>query len=279
MFEVSFFLAFTAGVIAFLSPCVLPIIPGYLSYISGMGVQEVKEQKEGFNWHILFASVLFVLGFSLVFTLLGAGASAIGQVLRDYQTLIAKLGGALVVFFGLHFAGVFLRDKFLKEALGFGSLITGLYFLGFMSQKLFFDLIGILLVCMFLYLFGIHELLYRQTRKDTKSRLPLIGAFLVGVFFAFGWSPCIGPVLGSILLYASQQETVTKGAMLLFVFSMGLGLPFILAGALLSAFLSFVKKFSRFFGIIELVGGILLVVLGVLLTTGKLSEISALLGV
>ncbi|MGC8851994.1 MAG: cytochrome c biogenesis CcdA family protein [Hydrogenobacter sp.] len=279
MFEVSFLLAFTAGVLAFLSPCVLPIIPGYLSYISGMGAQEVKEQGRGVSWRILFASVLFVLGFSLVFTALGAGASAIGRVLRDYQTLIAKLGGAVVVFFGLHFSGVFLRQNFLKEALGVASLVVGLYFLGFMSQKVFFDIAGILLVCTFLYLFGVHELLYRQTRKESKSGLPMLGAFLVGVFFAFGWSPCIGPVLGSILLYASQQETVAKGAMLLFVFSMGLGLPFILAGALLSAFLGFVKKFSKFFGVVELVGGVLLVILGVLLTTGKLSEISALLGV
>ncbi|GBC88203.1 Thiol:disulfide interchange protein DsbD [bacterium HR13] len=279
MFEVSFLLAFTAGLLAFLSPCVLPIIPGYISYISGIGAQEIREEKRSFSWRLLLASVLFVLGFSLVFTLLGAGASAVGQVLRDYQTVIAKFGGALVVFFGLHFSGVFLRRNFLKEAIGVSSLIASLYFLGILPQKLFFDLAGITLVCLFLYLFGFHEMLYRQTRKEAKSDLPLLGAFLVGVFFAFGWSPCIGPVLGSILLYASQQETVTKGAMLLFVFSMGLGLPFIVAGALLSAFLGFVKRFSRFFGVVELVGGLLLIILGILLTTGKLSEISALLGV
>lgn len=279
MFEVSFLLAFTAGILAFLSPCVLPIIPGYISYISGMGAQEIKEEKKNFSWRILFASVLFVLGFSLVFTMLGAGASAVGQVLRDYQSLIAKVGGAVVVFFGLHFAGVFLRRNFLKEAVGIGSLLTALYFLGVLPQKLFFDLAGILLVCLSLYLFGIHEMLYKQARKEAKSDLPLLGAFLLGVFFAFGWSPCIGPVLGSILLYASQQETVTRGALLLFVFSMGLGLPFVIAGALLSAFLSFVKRFSKFFGLVEFVGGLLLIILGILLTTGKLSEISALLGV
>lgn len=278
MFDVSFLLAFTGGLLAFLSPCVLPIIPGYLSYISGIGAQEMKEGEKGFSLRLVTASVLFVLGFSLVFTMLGATASAIGQVLRDYQAIIAKVGGAIVVFFGLHFAGVFLRKNFTKEVLSFGSLLTSLYLLGVIKQKLFYDLAGMLLMVISLYLLGFHEMLYRQTRKEVKSNLTLFGAFIVGVFFAFGWSPCIGPVLGSILLYASQQETLMRGAMLLFTFSMGLGLPFILAGALLSAFLRFIKGFGKFFGIVEFIGGVLLVILGILLITGNLSEISALLG-
>ncbi len=278
MLDVSFLLAFTGGLLAFLSPCVLPIIPGYLSYISGIGAQEMKEEGKGFSLRLVTASVLFVLGFSLVFTMLGATASAIGQVLRDYQATIAKVGGAIVVFFGLHFAGVFLRKNFTREVLSFGSLLTSLYLLGVIKQKLFYDLAGMLLMVISLYLLGFHEMLYRQTRKEAKSNLTILGAFIVGVFFAFGWSPCIGPILGSILLYASQQETLLRGAMLLFAFSMGLGLPFILAGALLSAFLRFIKGFGKFFGIVEFIGGVLLVILGILLITGNLSEISALLG-
>ncbi len=278
MLDVSFLLAFTGGLLAFLSPCVLPIIPGYLSYISGIGAQEMKEEGKGFSLRLVTASVLFVLGFSLVFTMLGATASAIGQVLRDYQATIAKVGGAIVVFFGLHFAGVFLRKNFTREVLSFGSLLTSLYLLGVIKQKLFYDLAGMLLMVISLYLLGFHEMLYRQTRKEAKSNLTILGAFIVGVLFAFGWSPCIGPILGSILLYASQQETLLRGAMLLFAFSMGLGLPFILAGALLSAFLRFIKGFGKFFGIVEFIGGVLLVILGILLITGNLSEISALLG-
>lgn len=277
MGEVSLFIAFTAGVLSFLSPCVLPIIPGYISYISGVGIQEVKE-RAGFSKKAFLASFLFVLGFSLVFTLMGAGATAVGGLLREYQDAIAKVGGGLVVFFGLHFAGVFLRPNFLKELFGVACLLTALYLFGIVSQKTLFELLGIILVVAFLYLFGFHELLYRQLRKEVKGSVSGLGAFLVGMLFAFGWSPCIGPVLGSILLYASQQETALEGAKLLFAYSLGLGIPFLAAGGLVSGFLRFVKSFGRFFSLIELIGGLLLVLLGVLLTTGKLAEISLILG-
>ncbi|MFN3870668.1 MAG: cytochrome c biogenesis CcdA family protein [Aquificaceae bacterium] len=277
MSELSLFIAFTAGILSFLSPCVLPIIPGYISYISGIGVQEVKE-KGGFSKNAFFASLFFVVGFSVVFTLMGATATTIGGFLREYQDVIAKIGGGFVVFFGLHFAGVMLRQSFLRELLGIGAFIIALFLFGVISQKLLFDLLGIILVVAFLYAFGLHEVLYRQMRKEIKGSVSGIGAFLVGMLFAFGWSPCIGPVLGSILLYASQQETALQGASLLFAYSLGLGIPFLIAGGLLSAFLGFVKSFGRFFGVVEFLGGLLLVLLGVLLTTGRLAEISLLLG-
>ncbi len=248
MSEVSLLIAFTAGLLSFLSPCVLPIIPGYISYISGIGAQEVKE-KGGFSKKAFVASLLFVVGFSIVFTLMGATATGIGGLLREYQDHIAKVGGGIVVFF-----------------------------LGIISQKTLFDLLGIVLVVAFLYLFGLHEVLYRQMRKEMKGSVSGLGALAVGMLFAFGWSPCIGPVLGSILLYASQQETVLQGASLLFAYSMGMGIPFLIAGGLLSAFLGFVRSFGRFFGVVEVVGGLLLILLGVLLTMGKLAEISLLLG-
>lgn len=277
MAEVSLILAFTAGLLSFLSPCVLPIIPGYISYISGIGAHDIKE-RGGFSQKAFLASLLFVLGFSFVFTLLGATATGIGGFLREYQDLVAKVGGGLVVFFGLHFAGVVLRPNFLKELLGVTSLIAALSIFGLFSQRLFLDLLGILLIIAFLYLFGFHEVLYRQMRKEMSGKVSGVGALLVGMLFAVGWSPCIGPVLGSILLYASQQETAFQGAKLLFAYSLGLGIPFILAGGLLSAFLGFVRSFSKFFGVVEVVGGILLVLLGILLTTGKLAELSLLLG-
>lgn len=277
MSEVSLFIAFTAGLLSFLSPCVLPIIPGYISYISGIGAQEMRE-KGGFSQKAFIASVLFVVGFSVVFTLMGATATGIGGLLREYQDYIARVGGGLVVFFGLHFAGVMLRPTFLKELAGVASLILALFFLGVIPQKTLFDLLGIVLIVGFLYFFGLHEALYRQLRREIKGSVSGFGALLVGMLFAFGWSPCIGPVLGSILLYASQQETALQGASLLFAYSMGMGIPFLVAGGLLSAFLGFVKSFGRFFGIVEVVGGVLLVLLGVLLTTGKLAEISLILG-
>ncbi|MEJ5339350.1 MAG: cytochrome c biogenesis CcdA family protein [Aquificaceae bacterium] len=277
MNEVSLFIAFTAGLLSFLSPCVLPIIPGYISYISGIGAQEIRE-RGGFSQKAFIASVLFVVGFSVVFTLMGATATGIGGLLREYQDYIARIGGGLVVFFGLHFAGVLLRPNFLKELAGVSALILALFFLGIMPQKILFDLLGIILIVAFLYFFGLHETLYRQLRREMKGSVSGFGALLVGMLFAFGWSPCIGPVLGSILLYASQQETALQGASLLFAYSMGMGIPFLVAGGLLSAFLGFVKSFGKFFGIVEVVGGVLLVLLGLLLTTGKLAEISLLLG-
>ncbi|MFN3598824.1 MAG: cytochrome c biogenesis CcdA family protein [Aquificaceae bacterium] len=277
MSELSLFIAFTAGILSFLSPCVLPIIPGYISYISGIGVQEIKE-KGGFSKNAFIASLFFVVGFSVVFTLMGATATTIGGFLREYQDVIAKVGGGFVVFFGLHFAGVMLRQNFFRELLGVGAFILALFFFGVIPQRLLFDLFGIILVVAFLYSFGLHEVLYRQMRKEIKGGVSGIGALLVGMLFAFGWSPCIGPVLGSILLYASQQETAFQGASLLFAYSMGLGIPFLVAGGLLSAFLGFVKSFGRFFGLVELMGGLLLILLGILLTTGKLAEISLILG-
>jgi len=277
MGEVSLLIAFSAGILSFLSPCVLPIIPGYISYISGVGAQETKENA-GFSWRVFTASLLFVIGFSIVFTLMGATATGIGGLLREYQDYIAKVGGSLVVFFGLHFAGLMLRQNFLKELLGVASLFVALFLFGILSQKLLFDLLGIILMVAFFYLFGLHDALYRQMRKEVRGNLTGIGALLVGMFFAFGWSPCIGPVLGSILLYASQQETALQGATLLFAYSLGLGIPFLIAGGLLSAFLGFVRRFSKFFGVVEIVGGLLLILLGFLITTGKLAEISAILG-
>ncbi|MCX8060763.1 MAG: cytochrome c biogenesis protein CcdA [Aquificaceae bacterium] len=277
MGEVSLFIAFTAGLLSFLSPCVLPIIPGYISYISGVGTQEVRERKS-FSRKAFLASFLFVLGFSLVFTLMGATATGLGVLFREYQEQIAKVGGALVVFFGLHFAGVMLRPNFLREMAGAVSLLLALFLLGLLSKEWLFDLLGILLVVACFYLFGLHELLYGQMRKEVRGSVSGFGAFLVGMLFAFGWSPCIGPVLGSILLYASQQETALEGAGLLFAYSLGMGIPFLVAGGLLSAFLGFVRSFGRFFGLVEVAGGVLLVLLGVLITTGKLAELSLLLG-
>ncbi len=276
MFEVTFLGAFLAGILAFLSPCVLPIIPAYLSYISGVGIEEVQRERKLINPKIFFATLFFVIGFSLVFTMLGAGASFIGQFLRTYQTEIAKVGGGLVIFFGLHFAGAFLRPNFLKELIGVQAFLTALYLFEVIYKEAFYSLTGALAVVLALYLFGAHEYLYRQLKTEAKAKASYIGAFIIGVVFAFGWTPCIGPILGSILFLASQQDTVREGAVMLMLFSFGLGIPFLIAGLLFSLFLNFVKKFGRFFGVIEIVGGLLLISLGILLVLDKLSWFASL---
>ncbi len=276
MFEVTFLGAFLAGVLAFLSPCVLPIIPAYLSYISGVGIEEVQREQRLLNFKIFFATLFFVLGFAIVFTLLGAGASFIGQFLRTYQTEIAKVGGGLVIFFGLHFAGAFLRPNFLKELIAVQAFLTSLHLLGVIGKEVFFNLTGALAIVLALYLFGVHEYLYRQLKREAKTKASYLGAFIIGVIFAFGWTPCIGPILGSILFLASQQDTVGKGATMLLLFSFGLGVPFLIAGLMFSLFLSFVRKFGRFFGVVEFVGGLLLVSLGLMLVLDKLSWFASL---
>ncbi len=276
MFEVTFLGALVAGLLAFLSPCVLPIIPAYLSYISGVGVEEVQRENRVFNLRIFLSALFFVIGFSVVFTSLGAGASFIGQFLREYQTQIAKVGGGLVIFFGLHFAGAFLRPNFLKELVGVESILVALYLFGIVSKESFTALTGALAIVLALYLLGLHQQLYRQLKKEAKAEASYLGAFLIGVIFAFGWTPCIGPVLGSILFLASQQETVREGAVMLFLFSLGMGIPFLIAGLLFSLFLNFVRRFGRFFGVIEFIGGVLLVSLGILLVLDKLSWFASL---
>jgi cytochrome c-type biogenesis protein len=186
MLEVTFLGAFIAGVLAFLSPCVLPIIPAYLSYISGVGIKEVQEERKLFNTKIFFATLFFVVGFSIVFTLLGAGASFIGQFLRAYQTEIARIGGGIVIFFGLHFAGAFLRPNFLKELIGVQAFLTALYLFNVIGKETFFNLTGALAIVLTLYLFGAHEYLYRQLKKEAKAKASYLGAFLIGIVFAFG---------------------------------------------------------------------------------------------
>ncbi len=271
MFEVTFLGAFIAGILAFLSPCVLPLIPAYLSYISGVGVEEIQRENRIFTPKVFLSALFFVVGFSIVFTMLGASASLVGQFLRSYQVEIAKIGGAFVIFFGLHFAGILLRQNFLRELIGVQAILTALFLFNVLDRESFFSLTGALAVVLALYLFGLHEYLYRQFRKEASAKISYVGALVVGVIFAFGWTPCIGPILGSILFLASQQETVREGALLLLTFSAGLGIPFLAAGLVMTLFLGFVRRFGRFFGVVEVVGGVLLVTLGVLMVTDKLS--------
>ncbi len=271
--EVTLVGAFTAGLLSFLAPCVLPIVPGYLSYITGVSAQE---EKPGLG-RTLLPVLFFVLGFSTVFVALGAGASFVGQFLADNRELIAKIGGGIIVFFGLHFSNLLIRQDFLRLFSGIGLIAVALYSFGVFEPDTFKDIAGVWVTVTALYLLNVHMLLYRQMRKQGSSKVGVLSSFVVGLTFGAGWSPCIGPVLGSILLIASQQDSVLEGVKLLSLYSLGLGIPFITAGLLWSYFMKFVRSFSKFFTAVEYVGGFLLIIMGVLVASGQLTIISSTL--
>jgi cytochrome c-type biogenesis protein len=214
--------AFSAGLFSFLSPCVLPLFPSYLSFITGMSVDRLShEVTAGARARVLLHSVAFILGFSAVFVSLGASFSAAGQFLLDYREWIRLGGGLLIIVFGLYIAGV-LR----------------------------------------IALFG------RTQQLSIRSKpAGLLGSFLVGLTFAIGWTPCVGPILGSILTLASNDRTVGQGVTLLLCYSAGLGLPFLLSSIALGGFLRFFKRYRPFIPTVERAAGVLLVIVGVLVAT------------
>ena len=239
--NVTLLAAFGAGLLSFISPCVLPLIPGYLSYISGLSLDEMRgvpvagggsavavARPSGVRRQVVLSSLAFIVGFSLVFVSLGAAASAIGQFLAERQALFNRIAGAVIVIFGLHTMGV-LRI----------------------------------------------EWLYQEKRVHT-SRKPagFIGAGLVGVAFAFGWTPCIGPILAGILALAGSQETVAKGVRLLAVYSLGLGVPFLATALMIDRFFSAMGRIRRYYHTMEIVSGALLVVIGLLIFTNKFTVIA-----
>jgi cytochrome c-type biogenesis protein len=228
----SFYLAFAAGVLSFLSPCVLPLVPSYVAFITGLSFEALTHEhpKRRLRRIILGHSLLFILGFSVLFTLLGASATFLGQFLVEHRDTIRVLGGIMVIAFGLFISGVF--------SLGF---------------------------------------LQREKKFHFRDKpLGFLGSFLVGVTFAAGWTPCVGPILSSILLYASTAEDVHSGIYLLLFFSLGLGVPFIICSLALNTFLSAFQRTRRYIGVFTKVGGALLILVGILLLTNSLAFLSEL---
>ena len=230
----TFLAAFAAGVLSFISPCVLPLIPGYLSYISGLTLDEMQGTGDGAmslgaaRRRVLVASIFFILGFSFVFICFGAAASVVGQYMLERQRLLAKIAAVIVIVFGLHTMGV-LR-------------IGWLY-----SEKRV------------------------QVEKKPTS---LFGAFFVGLAFAFGWTPCIGPILAGILAIAGTQETVGQGVRLLAVYSAGLGLPFLVTAFAINQFFTVFKRIRKHYHLIEIISGLLLVLIGLLIFTNRFTLIA-----
>ena len=216
---IELFIALGAGLISFLSPCVLPLIPGYISFISGQSLNELIESKK-VN---LIPLVLFSLGFSFVFISFGAAASALGKILLQNSNYLRIVAGTIIVIFSLQ--------------------LLGIINIGFLN----------------------YEKKY-YTKKSTK---PLF-VFVVGMAFGFGWTPCIGPILGSILALASTEENISRGILLLSFYSLGLAIPFILSGFLIQKFLLFSKNFKKNINIVLKFGGIILLITGVLILTNQL---------
>lgn len=225
--------AFAFGLLSFISPCVLPIVPGYISFISGVSFDEMQNTnaRRTLRRKIVANCSAFIVGFSIVFIGLGASATAVGQFLHDQLALISKIAGAIIILFGFHMIGIF-KIPFLN---------------------------------------------YEKRFNTNAKPIGLFGASLVGMAFAFGWTPCIGPILAVILAIASQQDTVWKGITLLGFYSLGLGVPFLLTGLSMTLFYNVFNKLKKHLHKIEIAGGVLLVAVGLLIMTNYLTILSGYL--
>lgn len=220
--EISILAALAGGLISFLSPCVLPLVPPYMTYLAGASLDQIESADDPkLRKRAITTAVVFVLGFTTVFTLLGATASALGQLVRQYMDVFGIIAGVVIIIMGLHFLGLFR--------------IT---------------------------------MLYREARFQAGSNVNLWGAYVMGLAFAFGWTPCIGPILAAILAVAGTEASVARGAFLLMVYSAGLGIPFILAAFAMKPFVNFLKRMKSRFGMVEKAMGGLLVLTGIAFLTG-----------
>ncbi|WP_299690518.1 cytochrome c biogenesis CcdA family protein [uncultured Tateyamaria sp.] len=232
MFDVTFFGALVAGLLSFLSPCILPIVPFYLSYLAGVGMNQISAEAEisrEVRMRAFLAACCFALGVITVFMGLGATATAFGQMVREYFDILRWVAAAIIIAMGLHFLGL-IRIGFL----------------------------------------------YRQFRADAgnTSNVGFVGAFVIGLAFAFGWTPCVGPVLAAILFTAAGQETAGQGASLLFVYGLGMTLPFVAAALFIGPFMRFMSRFRRHLGLVEKIMGALLILFGVLIATNSINYIA-----
>ncbi|MGQ9673814.1 MAG: cytochrome c biogenesis CcdA family protein [Candidatus Aminicenantales bacterium] len=231
--NISFVAALTAGFISFLSPCVLPLVPSYLAFISGVSIEELSSETggRGVRKKVILSALFFVVGFSIIFIALGASATVFGKFLAKNIRWVEIVGGLFIILMGLHFAGI-LRIRFLDR---------------------------------------------ERTVHLEKKPLGLVGTLVVGMAFGAGWTPCVGPVLGSILTLAATTQSVLKGVMLLAFYSLGLGLPFLFAGFLIHRFFEYFRSIRKYFRAIAIAGGVLLILVGLALLTGYFSYLASLL--
>ncbi|WP_297838666.1 cytochrome c biogenesis CcdA family protein [uncultured Roseibium sp.] len=229
--EVTIIGAALAGVLSFVSPCVLPLVPPYLGFLAGVSLEQLSGEAEdstAASRRVFLSALFFVLGFSTVFVLLGATASFLGQFIRAYLDYLSYIAGAAIIVMGLHFLGVFRIGLLYKEA---------------------------------------------RVHVEKKPAGPL-GAYVIGLAFGFGWTPCVGPILAAILFVAGGKETVGQGALLLSAYALGLGIPFLIAALFASPFLKFMRRFRKHMGVVEKTMGGVLVLTGVMFLTGQMAVLS-----
>lgn len=233
--QVSIVIAFCAGFLSFISPCVLPLVPSYITYITGVSFTELAEQegRSRLRWATVAHSCLFIVGFSFVFVLMGASASYLGQLLARYQYWIMRIGGIVIIIMGIRFSGL-IRIPFLDA-----------------------------------------EKRFELKRKP----LGYAGSFITGLVFAAGWTPCIGPILSAILIYASTSQSFTTGVLLLAVYSLGLGIPFFIASLAFNMFLSAFKKIRSYMKAITTASGVFLIILGILFVSDMFRTVTSYLNI
>lgn len=224
--DVSYLLAFSAGLLSFLSPCVLPLVPAYITYITGSAVSELNTGKA--RLFALYKSLGFVLGFSIIFIAMGASITSLGKFLIKNHEMFRKVGGTLIVLFGIHITGIF----------------------------------------------KIKTLYYEKRIIPFEKLGKNISSVFIGIAFAAGWTPCVGPILASILIYAGSMETISMGIMLLAIYSLGLAVPFVLTAYAIGSLSGYFRKISRYLNAISTASGVLLIIMGVLIFTNKVSILS-----
>jgi cytochrome c-type biogenesis protein len=280
--QVSILYAFVAGIISFLSPCVLPLVPGYVSMLSGIGVEQLQE-GEGSSAHLLSSALAFVFGFSIVFITFGASASAVGSFLVQNRTLLAPIAGSLIVLFGLHLMGWLI-----KISVTVGLIIAGVLIAIGVVLNLRDATEGQLVTPIQFYatslIFLIGPTLTRWLNRDVHlnnvggKRPGIVSGFLMGFAFAFGWTPCIGPILAGVLAVAATRDTVLQGVLLLACYSAGLAIPFLLTALGIGRFLKFYKRFRKHMHMVEVFSGVLLLAVGGLVFVNRLTWLSSKLG-
>ena len=275
--DVSLAGALLAGLVSFLSPCVLPLVPGYISMLSGIGMEQLR-QGEVPRSGLFSSAVAFVAGFSVVFIAFGASASAVGSFLLKNRALLAPIAGALILLFGLHLTGALVKLK-VRAGVILGMVLAGLGIVALLRQA---PLVAGLRAIHFFSLsligfFGppMARWLNRDVHlRSTAGEPGIWSGFLLGFAFAFGWTPCIGPILSAVLILAANSETIARGVLLLAVYSAGLAIPFLLTALGISQFMAFYKNFRKYLHAVELFSGALLLFVGGLVYVNKLTWLS-----